>query len=261
MSGQVRITRNTFSINEDINPMRQRIIISPSGSWVAPWDPSITHMCDVTIIGAGGAGGSGGTSGDGNHYPGFGGQEGETTTFAEYTAAGGGGGAGGAHCGGGAGGGAGMVTRVRMPIQGHSVHAIHIGSGGLPGCNEHAIDYSQQKGGGVYGGRPMGTPESFDPDAIGTAEGGQGGAPGRASESNYAGWSQGFCGGCNGTGFGGGGGGGAFCYSNWGSDGGGRGYDGGENGSAIVASPIYEHNPGGKGGDGAIIVEWDLPLQ
>lgn len=261
MSGQVRITRNTFSINEDINPMRQRIIISPSGSWVAPWDPSITHMCDVTIIGAGGAGGSSGTGGTGTTCPGFGGQEGETSIFDTYSAVGGGGGAGGAHGAGGAGGGAGMVTRVRMPIQGGSVHAIAIGSGGLPGSTAHAMDYLQQKGGGIYGGRPMGTEENYDPTALGTAEGGQGGGRGRDSTPAYNYWFQGAGGGSNGTGFGGGGGGGAYPYSNWGVDGGGRGYDGAENGSAVITSPLDVHNPGGKGGDGAIIVEWDLPLQ
>lgn len=261
MSGQVRITRNTFSINEDINPMRQRIIISPSGTWVAPWDPSITHMCDVILIGAGGAGGSAGTGGSYNDYSGFGGQEGGTSVFDEYTAAGGGGGAGGAPGSGGAGGGAGMVTRVRMPIQGGSVHAITIGPGGLPGTTAHAMDYSHQKGGGVGGGRPMATVETYSSNLPGTAEGGQGGGRGRDSVANPSCYCQGCGGASNGTGFGGGGGGGAYPDYNWGPDGGGRGYDGGENGSAIMVVPSTEHNPGGKGGDGAIIVEWDLPLQ
>lgn len=236
---------------------RQQLVLTDSCIWAAPWDASITRRCVVTIVGGGGAGGSGGTGGTGGTCSGHGGQEGCETFFGEESAQGGGGGAGGAHGAGGAGGGAGLVRRLRLNIRGGSEYQVSIGLGGMPGDKIHATTYAQQKGGGVLGGRPMGNENLYDSAALGSSEGGDGGGAGRDGYPGYVTWQQGSRGGRNGTGFGGGGGGGAYCYSAWGADKGGLGYDGGQNGTAIIGKPNAVHNAGGKGGDGAVIIEWD----
>ncbi len=240
---------------------RQQLALTDSCVWAAPWDASIIRSCVVTIVGGGGAGGSGGAGGEKTRYPGHGGQEGGETFFGEESAQGGGGGAGGSHGAGGAGGGAGLVRRLRLNIRGGSQYKVSIGLGGVPGDKTHATTYAQQKGGGVLGGRPMGNEDLYDRSALGSSEGGDGGGAGRDGYPGYVSWQQGSRGGRNGTGFGGGGGGGAYCYSAWGEDKGGLGYDGGQNGTAIIGIPNDEHNVGGKGGDGAVLIEWDQEAQ
>lgn len=227
------------------------------GVWAAPWPEDEWRWVDITVVGAGGAGGSSGQGG-GPTYAGYGGYNGGNTTFDNVMAEGGGGGAGGAHGGGGGGGGAGVVQRVRRYIQGGAAFAVTIGAGGGPGANAHAATYDQSRGKGTYGGRPLGSATVWANTWLGNVEGGGGGGLGESGMSAQGGQARGGYGARNGTGYGGGGGGGSYSVSSWqDTAGGGRAYDGGQYGHGPEPYNTANHALGGRGGNGAIIIEWN----
>ena len=223
-----------------IRLFNSRLVITESN---AAWTPPVTGWARVTVIGGGGAGGGGGRS----NNIGRGGRQGGTTIFDSISAAGGSGGGGGGQVnlggysnstGGGGGGGAGKVAYGYMYLNTLEQYSITIGAGGSVG--------SSNNGAGPEGGRAPTSEISYSggSGAGGASSGGTG-----ADSSGISG--AGGSGGSNGTGYGGGGGGATYNGAV------GIGVDGGKNGTAGENCATG----GGKGGSGAVIIEYYDPAK
>jgi len=239
----------------DVMSSNTRQVITASGTWSAP----VTGVYQVTCIGGGGGGGAGCGCGSetSDQIGGEGGGAGGTTTFGTISAGGGHGGGGGGSKGGsdiggaGGGGGSGLVRTAYVSLTAGASVAVQIGAGGT-GATTATATTDGAAGSGTSGGAG---------GLIG--RGGQGGGP-----DGQHGMSAAYCsypgvggnGGCNGTGYGSGGGGGASdCTSApTATATGGLAGENGSPGGPTVSQ--YSGGYGGNGGPGAVIVEYNNPV-